>query len=66
IIENLKIIRDIMAKLEAEEKLLELVDEIINKIEKEDIYAEKANPEVKKLFDILTFDKIPKHIENTY
>jgi len=65
IILNLRKVRDLMAEVEADEKLLELNNQISNRIEKENINAKQGNKETLALINELS-NRIGTHIENTF
>ena len=65
IIVNLKNLRDLMAEIEADERLLELMSDIINRIEKENIHAKQRNSETLALLNELS-NRIGKRIENNF
>jgi len=65
IILNLREVRDLMAEVEADEKLLELNNQISNRIEKENINAKQGNKETLALINELS-NRIGTHIENTF
>lgn len=63
---NLRELRDLLAELEAEDRLIELVNEIRMRILKENTTSKKANPQISTLFQTLMFNEIQKHIEDTF
>lgn len=65
IISNLRKLRDLMAELEADERLLELINDITNRIEKESIRTKESNSETLALLNEL-LNRIGTHIENTF
>jgi len=65
IVLNLRKLRDLMAEVEADEKLLELNNQISTRIEKENINAKQGNKETLALIDELS-NRIETHIENTF
>jgi len=65
IILNLKELRDLMAEVEADERLLELNNQISTRIEKENINAKQGNKETLALINELS-NRIGTHIENTF
>jgi len=65
LISTLKNLRDLMAQVEAEENILELTSEIINRIEKESINSAKRDPKTVALLNELS-NRIQEHIINTF
>lgn len=65
IISTLKNLRDLMAQVEAEDNLLELISGIINRIEKESIKSTKQDPKTDALLNELSY-RIREHIINTF
>jgi len=65
IILNLKELRDLMAEVEADERLLELNNQISTRIEKENINAKQRNKETLAMINELS-NRIETHIENTF
>jgi len=65
IVLNLKELRDLMAEVEADERLLELNNQISTRIEKENINAKQRNKETLAMINELS-NRIETHIENTF
>jgi len=65
ILNYLNITRDIMASLEADDRLLLLISETRNRIQSENSDTAKPNPETLKLLQNI-YSRISTHIQNTY
>jgi len=65
ILSSLNAIRDLMATLEAEERLLLLITETRNRVQLENPKAEKADPQTLTLLQNI-YSNISTHIQNTY
>jgi len=65
ILSGLNAIRDIMATLEAEERLLILITETRNRIQLEDPKSKNPDPQTVKLLQNI-YSNISTHIQNTY
>lgn len=62
---NLRKLRDLMAELDGGDRLLELIDEIRIRIEKENTKVKEHNSETAALLSKM-FESIGKHIEDTF
>jgi len=65
IVTNLKSLRDVMAQIESDDRMLELITQIIERIENENIKSTKPDSTTLALFDKLN-ERLYEHINNTF